>query len=184
MAALNKFKAFCGQVSNDTTLSGGLEQNTYIKKDNFSQQSADDKNKQHVEEPVLELAPRGTLYLGNDGGTKTLCRDNAESSDPAANRDVHQHIFLAPSWAGIESGNDRAHDDHTGVAEKPWCDHVMLHLLDVGDGRLRRGIHYNYHRTDNAEKAGNLSYHTQALLQKDGGQHRGDNDGQRTKRGD
>lgn len=48
---------------------------------------------------------------GNDGGAKALGGHDAEAPDPAAYRDVHEHVSVSPAGPGEQGGGDRAGDD-------------------------------------------------------------------------
>lgn len=155
---------------------------THIKVNNLGKQGADDKDQQDIHEPLVELGDAPDL--GENGGTEALGAHDAQAADPAADGDVDQHVLLAPPRSGVEGSDQRADDDEARVGEEARGDDKLLHLLDVVDGRLVRGVHNNDDGPDDAQEAGDLADHAEALLEEDGRQDGRDDDGQGAQRRD
>lgn len=152
---------------------------THVEKDNFGKQSAHNKDKQHPQEPLLVFR----LAAGpcNDGGAQALGRHDTQATDPAADGDVDQHILLTIFRSDEESDYDGSNNDDACVGEKAWCDDVFLHFFDVGDGGFLGCVHNDDDRPHDTEKACHFADQAKSLLEKDGRQNSGDDDGQRTK---
>jgi len=114
---------------------------THIEIDDFGQESTNDKNEQDPEKPLLELVDRSSLANGsNDSSTKTLGRNNAQAANETANGEIDKHALVAVAGTSPKSSKGTAYNDHSSVRQEPWCDDKMLHLLDIGGGRLFRSI--------------------------------------------
>ena len=114
---------------------------THIEINDFSQESTNDENKQDPEKPLLELINRCSLAnRSNDSSTQTLGRNNAQSANETANGEIDKHALVAIAGTSPKSSKGTAYNDHSSVRQEPWCDDKMLHLLDIGGGRLFRSI--------------------------------------------
>lgn len=154
--------------------------NTYIQVDNLRQQRPDNKDEQDVEKPLRELGL--AIDLSNDSSPKTLSRNDAQPANRAANAEVDEHALLAIARAHPQRSNERPDDDHTPVGEKSRRHDKVLHFLDIGDGRLLRGIHGDDHRPDDTRETADLAHEAEPLLQKDSRQNRRDHHRERAQR--
>lgn len=156
----------------------------YIKINDFGEQGGYHEYKQNVEKPLLELRTVIATNLGNDGSTETLGGDDTEASNHTADRDVDHHALLSVLGAQPEGDYGGGDDDHAGVAEKAGGYDELLHVLDVGDGRLFGGIDDDDDGADDAVEAADLTHKTQAFLQENGRQDGAHDDGESAHGGD
>lgn len=182
MAALKMFNAFCEVVRWGTFGESPGRSATHVEVNDLRQERANNKDKQDVEEPVVKL--RLAADGRHDGGTQTLCGDDAEPTDPAANGDVDEHIFLAVLGRDEEGRQGSTDKNDTCVAQETGLYDIMLHLLDIGDRRLLGRIHDDDDGANDAQKTSDLADHTQALFQEDGRADGANDDGQGAQGGD
>ena len=82
---------------------------THVEIDDFGQESTNDENKQHPEEPLLELIDRsGLSNSGNNGSAKTLSRNNTQSANKTANGEVDKHALVAVAGTSPKSSKGTA----------------------------------------------------------------------------
>lgn len=150
----------------------------YIQVDNLCEQGRDDKDKQEVEKPLIELVAFGDL--GNHSSTQALSGNDAQPSNEGTNTQVDEHAPLSVPWACPQGDENAADDNDPCVRQEARCNDIVLHLLDVGDRALFGGVEDNDHTTDDAHETADLPDQTQAFLQEDGRENGGDNHGQST----
>lgn len=151
---------------------------THVEEDDFGKQGAHNENEQHPQEPLLVFRlPAGPC---NNGGAQALGRHDTQASNPAADGDVDQHILLTIFGSDEEGDYDGPDNDDTRVGQEARRDDVFLHLFDVGDGRFLRCVHDDDDRPHDAEKTRHFADQAESLLEKDGRQDGGDDDGERT----
>ena len=146
-----------------------LESVAYIEVYNLGEQRNDDKHQQNVEKPLLELASVFARCLSHNSCTETLCRNDTQSSNQTANRDVHHHRLLAVLGAKIERNEHAGNDHNARVAEKARRNDPLLHVLYPCDRGLLGSIDGNNDRSDDAVETADFSNKTEALLEEDGG---------------
>jgi hypothetical protein len=127
----------------------------YVEKYNFSHQGRNYEHEEKIQEPLVEL--RLSVCLGHNRRTQTLRRDNAEASNETAYAQIYHHTFLSVPRCYPYSNEDTGDDDDSSVCQKPRRDDKMLHLLYIGDGTLRRGVHNDDHGAHYTHEATHFS---------------------------
>jgi hypothetical protein len=181
-AALKRLSAFCSIVS--TPEQDVALQPAYIEVDDLSEQRDDDKDEQHIEKPLLELATILARGLGDNSGTETLSCNNTKSSDQTADGNVDHHGLPAVFWTQPQSNDNTSNDHYARVAEEAGRNDPLLHVLDTGDRRLLRGVYRNDDGPDDTVETSDFADKTQTLLQKNGGENGAYHDGQGSHRCD
>jgi len=117
---------------------------------------------------LLELVDWCSLAnSSNNSSTKTLCRNDTESSYKTANGEVDKHALVAVAGTSPQSSKDTPNNDNSGVCQEARCDDKMLHLLNIGSRRLLGSIQSNDDGANHTLKAPNLTNKTETLLEED-----------------
>ena len=149
---------------------------THVQVYNLRNQSCYHKNKENVEEPLVEL--RRATNLCDNGRAQALRRYNGEAADETADGQIHQHALLAISGPNPKRHEGAPEDDDARVRQEARRDNITLHLLDVGDTRLLGSIQDDDDGPDDADEAADLADKGEPFLEEDGGQDGRDDDGE------
>ena len=134
---------------------------------------------------MLELVDWSSLTnSSNNSSTKALSGNDTESSYKTANGKIDKHALIAVAGASPQSSENTSKNDNSGICQEARCDDKMLHLLNIGSGRLLGSVQSDDDSTNHTLKTTDLANETETFLEEDGRQYCSNDDTESTKRSD